>query len=103
MRIILWLMVAGLILGGCATKRYGRMQEVTRVEEDHYTCEDIDIELAKITAFRKDITDAEVDGRSVLGFLGDFGIGNAMEKDDALDSAAEREEDLIELKADKRC
>lgn len=67
------------------------------------TCQDIEIELEKIADFRKQITDAEVDGRSVLAFLGDFGIGNAMEKDDALDSAADREADLLELKADKGC
>ena len=88
---------------GCATKRYGRMQAVTDTEAQYYDCKDIEIELAKIAAFRQEIADAEMDGRSVAAFLGDFGIGNAMEKDDALDSAAEREEDLLELKAEKGC
>ncbi len=88
---------------GCATKRYGRMQAVTETEAQYYDCRDIEIELAKIAAFRQEIADAEMDGRSVAAFLGDFGIGNAMEKDDALDSAAEREEDLLGLKTEKGC
>ena len=64
-------------LGACATKRYGRMQDVTSVEEQYLTCKDIEMELAEIAAVRKKISDAEVDGRSVLVFLDDFGISNA--------------------------
>ena len=88
---------------GCATKRYGRMQPVTETEAQYYDCRDIEIQLSMIAAFRQKIADAELDARSVAAFLGDFGIGNAMEKDDALDSAAAREEDLLELKTEKGC
>ena len=100
---IVVLVVALAMSAGCATKRYGRMQAVTDTEAQYYDCKDIEIELAKIAAFRQEIADAEMDGRSVAAFLGDFGIGNAMEKDDALDSAAAREADLLELKTEKGC
>ncbi len=95
--------IAMALVAGCATKRYGRMQAVTDVEQQYFDCRDIEIELAKIAAFRQEIADAKMDGRSVAAFLGDFGIGNAMEKDDALDSAAAREKSLLSLKAEKGC
>ena len=66
---------------GCATKRYGRMQELSGVERTHYTCREIELELAKVAEFRRQIAEgAEINLASVGGFLGDFGIGNAMEK-----------------------
>ncbi len=97
------LVLAVAMTAGCATKRYGRMQPITDTEAQYYDCKDIEIELSKIAAFRQEIADAEMDGRSVVAFLGDFGIGNAMEKDDALDSAAAREADLLNLKTEKGC
>ena len=97
------LMLTIVMSAGCATKRYGRMQPVTETEAQYYDCREIEIELAKIAAFRQEIANAEMDGRSVAAFLGDFGIGNAMEKDDALDSAAAREADLLGLKTEKGC
>lgn len=100
---IVVLILAIVMSAGCATKRYGRMQAITETEAQYYDCKDIEIELSKIAAFRQEIADAEMDGRSVAAFLGDFGIGNAMEKDDALDSAAAREADLLELKTEKGC
>ena len=89
---------------GCATKRYGRMQELSGVERTHYTCREIELELAKVTEFRRQIAEgAEINLASVGGFLGDFGIGNAMEKGAAERTAAQRETDLLDLKASKRC
>ena len=101
---LLLIVAATLIAGGCATKRYGRMQTVSGVEERGYTCEDIEIELAKVAEFRKQIAEgSEVNIASIGGFLGDFGIGNAMEKNAAEKTAAMRETELLALKANKGC
>lgn len=43
------------------------------------------------------------DGKTVLGFLGDFGIGNGMEKRAALRTALERKTQLKELATVKQC
>ena len=93
-----------LVAGGCATKRYGRMQSVSGVEKQQYTCQDIDIELAKVVEFRKQVAEgSEINVASVGAFLADFGIGNAMEKNAAEKTAAAREAELMALKAEKDC
>ena len=93
-----------LVASGCATKRYGRMQAVSGVEKQHYTCEDIEIELAKIVEFRRQIAEgSEINVASVGGFLGDLGIGNTLEKNAAEKTATDREAELLELKAEKGC
>ena len=93
-----------LVVGGCATKRYGRMQAVSGVEKQQYSCEDIEIELAKVVEFRKQIAEgSEINVASVGAFLADFGIGNAMEKNAAEKTAAAREAELMERKAAKAC
>ena len=93
-----------LALTACATKRYDRLQSVSGAEAKSYTCEDIEIELAKVGEARKQMSEiAEIDGASVLGFLGDFGIGNAMEKNAAEKTVNKREADLRDLKAQKDC
>ena len=89
---------------GCATKRYGRMQELSCAERTHYTCQEIEVELAKVVEFRRQIAKgAEIDMASVGAFLVDLGIGNAMEKSAAERTAAQREADLPDLKASKGC
>ncbi len=93
-----------LVAGGCATKRYGRMQAVSEVEKQTYTCEDIEIEMAKVAEFRKQIEEgSEINAASVGAFLADFGVGNAMEKNAAEETATAREADLMALKAEKGC
>ena len=93
-----------LVAGGCATKRYGRMQAVSGVEKQEYTCSDIEIEIAKVVEFRKQIAEgSEINVASVGAFLADFGIGNAMEKNAAEKTAAAREAELMALKAEKDC
>lgn len=93
-----------LLAAGCATKNHGRMVPLSGLERQELTCREIDLELAKVDAFLDQISEnSEIDGRSVLGFLGDFGIGNAMERDAAEKSARERREQLLALKAAKGC
>ena len=99
--IVLALMV---LLSACATKRYDRLQNVTAAEAVEYDCKDIRIELAKVAEARRQVIEgAEIDAASVLGFLGDFGIGNAMEKNAAEKTIIAREQDLLQLQAQKDC
>lgn len=104
-KLVLGLVVCSLFLvSGCATKRYGRMQPVTGYERQNYSCDDIELELQRIVAFRQQISEgAEINIASVGGFLGDFGIGNAMEKNAAERTANERETELRNLKSSKGC
>lgn len=96
-------LLATLILQGCATKTYGRLGNVTNYEQTSLSCREIDLELAKVNGFIQQVnSESEFDGRSVLSFLGDFGIGNVMEKDSALKSANARSATLQDMRA-SRC
>ncbi|QEZ48522.1 hypothetical protein [Cupriavidus oxalaticus] len=78
-------------LAGCATKNYGRQGTLTDYEKTTMTCREIQLEQAKVQGFVDHVNkESEFDGRSVLSFLGDFGIGNLMEKDSAMKSATDR-------------
>jgi hypothetical protein len=82
------LVPAMLLSAGCATKRYGRLQPLTGAERVAYTCRDIDIEIAKVGAFQQQVIEgAQFNMASVLGILGDYGIGNSMERGAAEASA----------------
>jgi len=101
---ILFLLVT-LFVFGCATQRYGRLQNVTEAEKKTLTCENIEVESQKAQEFIKTITDKdnEFTGRDVLGFLGDFGVGNSMEYTDAIQSGTDRASQLNILKSEKGC
>ena len=74
-RILLLIAAAILIAGGCATKRYGRLQAVSGIEKQHYSCEDIEVELGKIATFRKQIAEgSDINMASIGAFLVDLGI-----------------------------
>jgi hypothetical protein len=93
-----------LLTSACATKRYGRLQPLTGAERVGYTCKDIDIEIAKVQAFQAQVAEgARFNMASVLGILGDYGIGNSMERHEADASAARRLVQLSDLKAEKGC
>ncbi|TPQ27736.1 hypothetical protein C2U69_33860 [Cupriavidus pinatubonensis] len=88
------MLVAGLFLlalQGCATKNYGRQGNLTDFEKQTMSCREIELEQAKVQGFIQHVNkESEFDGRSVLSFLGDFGIGNIMEKDSAMKSGNDR-------------
>ncbi|HFL6954552.1 TPA: hypothetical protein ACG4O9_000828 [Stenotrophomonas maltophilia] len=91
-------------LAGCATKRYGRLQPVTSYETLNYSCEQIRIELSKVDAFDRQIEQqAKFSGMSVASFLGDFGIGNVIERNEAKRTSVERRAQLLGAFAGKRC
>lgn len=101
------MMVAGLCLvalQGCATKNYGRQGTLTDFEKQTMTCREIQLEEAKVMGFTQQIDkESAFDGRDVLAFLGDFGIGNAIEKDAAVDSAKQRHYQLQLTAYEKGC
>ena len=71
------------------------MQDLTGYETNRYTCEDIKLELSKIEAFELQVArGAQFSALSVASFLGDFGIGNVIEKNAALQTALERKVQL---------
>lgn len=93
-----------LVSSGCATKRYGRLQPVTMAEAQFYSCEAIEVEIAKVEGFRQQVAQgAEFNGASVMGFLGDWGIGNASERNAAERTATERMNELLALRVQKGC
>jgi len=93
-----------IILTGCATKNYGRQGMLTDFEKTTMSCRELELEEARVMGFLAHIDkESEFDGRSVLSFLGDLGIGNMMEKDGAVKSANERLAALHVERARKNC
>ena len=93
-----------LALQGCATKNYGRQGTLTDFEKQTMSCREIELEQAKVQGFLQQVEkESEFDGRSVLSFLGDLGIGNTLEKDAAVKSANDRASQLQALAAQHGC
>lgn len=68
------------------------------------SCREIDLESAKVHGYLEHVEkESQFDGRSVLSFLGDFGIGNLMEKDAAVAAANKRLNQLQQAKLTKNC
>ncbi len=103
--VLVGIVILSLSVVSCATQRYGRLQKVTPTESKVLTCEQIDLEIEKCNFFIKGTNDQdnEFTGEDVLGFLGDFGIGNSMEHNAAIKSATDRLTELSELKKEKNC
>lgn len=96
---------AGALLTGCVTKPLGREEALTGTERLSMSCHDIDVELARTQAFIQRVHEdsAKTDARDVSAFLLDWGIGNRMERDDAITSGVTRQKQLEELRAQKNC
>jgi len=91
--------LAAIILSGCATKQYPQAPAVTQEESSAMDCNAIKIEIAKTHSMQQEIeTTGEFDGRTILGALGDFGIGNGMAKSEARKKVRSR---LIQLETMK--
>ncbi|NUE95528.1 hypothetical protein GYW75_03880 [Gilliamella sp. ESL0232] len=103
-KLNLLILCLALVLTGCATKNYGRQGELTQYEKETMTCREIALEKAKVQGFIEHVDkESKFDGRSVLSFLGDFGVGNVIEKGEALKSANRRLEQLKEVEEKKDC
>lgn len=89
---------------GCSTKNYGRQADLTDFEKNTMTCRELDLEQAKVQGFIQHVNrESNFDGRSVLSFLGDFGVGNIMEKDSAIESATKRMTELNSARMRQSC
>lgn len=101
----LWVSAVTLVLiSGCSTKNYGRQGELTQYEKETMSCREIELEEAKVHGFLQHVDkESQFDGRSVLSFLGDFGIGNTMEKNSTLESANSRLSQLQLLRVKNGC
>jgi hypothetical protein len=100
--IILGALVGVALLQGCATKTYGRQGGLTDFERNSLSCREIDVDIARTDGFIQRVnSESKFDGKDVLAFLGDFGIGNNMEKSAALESANTRMSQLNSLRAAK--
>ncbi len=103
-QIIIVITVGMFFLQGCATKNYGRQGILSSYEEEYMTCREINLELAKMQGFIEYVNkESEFSGEDVLAILGDLGIGNYMEKKDAIESANNRIAALNDLKNRKHC
>ena len=97
--------LAAILLVGCATQRYGRETPISPGERSSLTCERIALEIEKTNFFIADVQRQRrtTSGAHVLGFLGDFGIGNVMEGDAAEASGMERLNELNALRGERNC
>ncbi|MBP0632215.1 MULTISPECIES: hypothetical protein [unclassified Cupriavidus] len=103
-RSILAIGLGLLAIQGCATKNYGRVGTVTDFERQTMSCREIQLEQAKVNGFTQAVEkESEFSGRSILSFLGDFGIGNMIEKSSAMESADNRARQLQTLSDLRRC
>ncbi|MFT0531620.1 hypothetical protein ACMHYJ_02125 [Castellaniella hirudinis] len=93
-----------LFLTGCATKNYGRQGELTDYERQTMTCREMELETAKVHGYLAHVEkESQFDGRSVLSFLGDFGMGNVMEKSAAMEAANRRLAQLQDTQVRRGC
>ncbi|WP_072929918.1 hypothetical protein [Nissabacter archeti] len=98
------LSVSIILLAGCATKQYPQAPSLTPEEVTVFDCKALDQEIAKAHSMQNQIKETgSFDGRTVLGFLGDFGLGNGLAKSAATDKANARLMQLQNIKASKNC
>ena len=103
MRMVILVSMA-LILSACATKRYPIATGLGEAERTVMTCRELDLELIRAEEVRKQISGtAKTDWRSVAGFLGDYGIGNAMAKNDADKAVNTRVTAIHAARSAKKC
>lgn len=80
-----------LLLSACATKQYPQTPAVTKEESALLHCDSLKLEIAKARSIQEDIEKTgEFNGKTVLGFLGDFGIGNGIAKGEAREKVSAR-------------
>ena len=92
-----------LLLAACATKQYPQAPAVTNEEALALDCQALEREIAKTHGIQQEIKQtSDFDFRTVLGFLGDFGIGNGIARHNASEKAKSRLSELQALR-DVKC
>lgn len=98
------LVAVAVSASACATKRYPIATTFTTAEAAAMTCNDLRLELIRAEQVQAQIADtANLDWRSAAGFLGDFGIGNAMARSDADKAITQRIAGVRQAQAEKNC
>lgn len=101
---LIYICVSAALVTSCATKRYPMAVNLSPEEVAVMDCKDLYLEEARISQARSQIDDiAGTDWRSIAGFLGDYGIGNAMAKSEAEKALRERAQGIRTTKAQKNC
>ena len=96
--------VSAVAVSGCATKRYPIATPLSEAEISLMDCDDLQLELVRSEQVRTQISQtAEVDWRSVAGFMGDYGIGNAMAKNEAEEALNQRVSSIRAAQARNGC
>lgn len=104
MKVAVVLIVMGVTLVGCSTKNYGRQGSLTEYESSRMTCSDIELEEAKVHGWIDRVNqESSFDSKDALAIMGDFGIGNSMEKKAAIKSANARLCQLQTVAVSKQC
>lgn len=89
-----------LLLSGCALKQYPQSAKVSDAEAQTYDCAALNQEIAKSQSVQQQIDKTgEFDALTVLGFVGDFGIGNGLAKASANSKVKARLEQLQKLQS----
>lgn len=89
-----------LLLSGCALKQYPQSAKVSDAEAQTYDCAALNQEIAKSQSVKQQIDKTgEFDALTVLGFVGDFGIGNGIAKASANSKVKARLEQLQKLQS----
>lgn len=89
-----------MLLSGCALKQYPQSANVSDAEAQTYDCAALNEEIAKSQSVKQQIVKTgEFDALTVLGFVGDFGIGNGIAKASASSKAEARLEQLQKLQS----
>ena len=104
------ILIAGLVastvfaISGCATKRYPIATPLSEAEIQLMDCDDLALEAVRVEQVQHQIVEtAEFDWRSVAGFLGDYGIGNAMARSEAEAALSERLQTIRAAQAREGC
>ncbi|WP_350260708.1 hypothetical protein AAF463_10685 [Pantoea sp. BJ2] len=89
-----------LLLSGCALKQYPQSAKASDAEAQTYDCAALNQEIAKSQSVQQQIDKTgEFDALTVLGFVGDFGIGNGLAKASANSKVKARLEQLQKLQS----
>ncbi|MFC0633261.1 hypothetical protein [Brevundimonas balnearis] len=93
-----------VMASGCATKRYPIATAWSQAEAEVMDCNQLRLEMIRARQVETQIAEtADFDWRSVAGFLGDYGIGNAMAKSDADRAIRQRIAGIQEAQREKNC
>jgi len=103
-KVIVLLGAVALFNSACATKRYPIAAPLSEKKASLMSCKDLKLELIEAEEIERKINETgEFDGKTVLGFLGDFGIGNAMAKSEAKQAVIDRKRSIQDAMAQKGC